>query len=446
MARLFGTDGVRGIANSELTCDLAYKLGQAGALVLARGTKEPNILIGRDTRISGGMLECALVAGICSTGAHAKVCGVLPTPAISYLTREMGMDAGIVISASHNPVEYNGIKFFSASGFKLPDEIEDEIEALLEAPHSLPDGAGVGDRKEALDAEQRYFEFLKGQCSYDLSGIKVALDCANGASSAIAPRLFESLGAKVFVSHNQPDGRNINNACGSTHPQAISEFTREVGADIGFAFDGDADRLIACDSRGNIRNGDYIIGICAKDLKDRGELANDTAVVTVMSNMGLEIAMKKEGIHLVKTGVGDRYVMEEMQRGGHILGGEQSGHIIFLNHSTSGDGMQTALQILQVMARTQKSIEELSAPIEILPQVLVCAKVSPQKKHCFMDDAEINEAMAKLQREYEGKGRLLVRPSGTEHLIRVMIEGTDEEKMQAQAEELAALMEARLGE
>ena len=446
MARLFGTDGVRGIANSELSCELAYKLGQAGALVLAQGAREPNILIGRDTRISGGMLECALVAGICSTGAHARVCGVLPTPAISYLTRELRMDAGVVISASHNPVEYNGIKFFSSTGFKLPDEIEDQIEALLQAPHSLPDGAGVGDRRDAADAKQRYFAFLKGQCRQDLSGIRVALDCANGASSEIAPQLFESLGARVFVSHNQPDGHNINDACGSTHPEAISAFTKEVGADIGFAFDGDADRLIACDGKGNILNGDYIIGICAKDLKDRGELANDTAVVTVMSNMGLEIAMKKEGIRLVKTAVGDRYVMEEMQRLGHILGGEQSGHIIFLNHSTSGDGMQTALQVLQVMARTQRSIEELAAPIEILPQVLVCAKVSPQKKHCYMEDPVIKGAMEKLQQEYEGKGRLLVRPSGTEHLIRVMIEGTDEKRMQAQAQELAELMETRLAE
>lgn len=446
MARLFGTDGVRGIANRELTAEMAYKLGQAGATVLANHTRKPTILIGRDPRISSDMLEGALMAGICSVGAHAATVGVIPTPGIAYLVRELGMDAGVVISASHNSVEYNGIKFFDKDGFKLPDHIEDEIEKEInkDRRNILPIGKNVGGRKILDSRTRRYMNFLVSQSVGDLSQMHIAIDCANGASSSYAPQIFEELGARVTAVYNHPDGWNINDNCGSTHPDKIREVVLQSGADIGLAFDGDADRFIACDSEGKIIDGDVLMGIIAADMKRKGKLAKDTLVVTVMSNMGLEIAMKEEGIQLVKTAVGDRYVVEEMVKNGYNFGGEQSGHILFGDYTTTGDGILTAIKLINIMLNTQKSLAELAAFIKILPQCLVNANIDGEGKKNYMENKKIAAEIKKLEEHYEGKGRLLIRPSGTEPLVRIMIEGTDQMQMEEHATSLAKLMEAEL--
>lgn len=444
MSRLFGTDGVRGIANKDLSCELAFKLGQSGAYVLAKKTGNPRIVIGKDTRVSGDMLEAALCAGICSTGATAVLAGVIPTPGIAFLTNQFNFDAGVVISASHNPVEYNGIKFFDRNGYKLPDEIEDEIEAQLDNIRDLPTGTNIGKVINRPDLVGEYEEFLLKQCDKSLKGLKIALDCANGASSKIAPELFRKLGAEVMEFHNAPDGFNINEGCGSTHIESISEIVKSCGADIGLSFDGDADRLIACDETGEIVDGDVILGICAADMKKRGVLKQNTLVVTVMSNVGLELSMKKEGISLLKTAVGDRYVLEAMQKHGCNIGGEQSGHIIFGDLSTTGDGMQTAVQLINVMVRSGKKLSELKKLIEILPQVLVNAKVKKERRNSYLEDEVIAGKIKELEQAYNGNGRLLIRPSGTEPLIRVMIEGYDQQKLENDAKQLAALIESRL--
>lgn len=449
MGRLFGTDGVRGVANSELSAELAYKLGQAGAYVLTAETKHtPKILVGMDTRISGDMLESALIAGICSVGAEAICLGIIPTPAVAYLTRLYKADAGVVISASHNPYEFNGIKFFNGNGYKLPDSIEDRIEAILldnaeEIP--MPTGKAVGVKKVMESAVEDYVAYLKSTIDCDLSGIKVAIDCANGASYESAPVALFELEAEVSVINNEPDGININDNCGSTHMGELQEFVKENGAHIGLAFDGDADRVLAVDELGNIVDGDQIMAIIGLDLKAQGKLAQNAIVATVMSNLGFDIMAKREGLSLVKTKVGDRYVLEEMLEKGYILGGEQSGHVIFLEHNTTGDGLLTALQLLQVIKRSGKKLSELASIVQVLPQVLKNAKVSNEKKHKYLNDEVIAKMCKDLEEEFHGEGRVLIRPSGTEPLVRVMIEGKNQEYITARAAELAKVIEERLG-
>jgi phosphoglucosamine mutase len=446
MGRLFGTDGVRGIANTELTAELAYKLGRAGAYVLTEGAHKPTIVVGTDTRISGDMLESALIAGICSVGAHAICVGVVPTPAVAYLTRYYGADAGVVISASHNPVEYNGIKFFNKDGYKLPDEVEDRIEEViknnLEGVPS-PTGSDLGVREFKKEGIHDYINFLKSIVDVDFTGMKIAMDCAEGASYYAAPEVFRELGAEVHVIHNNPDGKNINKNCGSTHMEDIKKFTVEKGCHVGFAFDGDADRCLAVDENGNVINGDFIMAILAKYLKDAGKLDKDTLVVTVMSNMGLDIACKREGIKTVKTKVGDRYVLEEMLKEGYKLGGEQSGHIIFLDHNTTGDGLITALSIASVLKKSGKKMSELASIMKELPQVLVNARVANDKKDAYTKDEKILQAIERIEKALEGKGRVLIRPSGTEPLVRVMLEGENQKEIDEMAHSLARLIEEK---
>ncbi|MDN5331097.1 MAG: phosphoglucosamine mutase [Tepidanaerobacteraceae bacterium] len=442
--RLFGTDGVRGIANKELTPLLAYRLGRAGAHVLSENHRRPTIVVGRDTRISGDMLEAALIAGICSTGANVLKVGIVPTPAVAYLTRYFGADAGVVISASHNPVEYNGIKFFNSEGFKLPDAMEDEIEALLEDCDDRiksPTGPEVG-KVFSEDGIRPYAEFIKSIANRDFTGIKIALDCANGAAYKIAPLVFRELGAEVFVINDCPDGCNINVNCGSTNPEVISLFMREVRADIGLSFDGDADRLIACDEKGEIIDGDHIMAICADYMKSRRILKNGTVVATVMSNMGFEVALKNRGIKTVRTKVGDRYVLEEMLKGGYNLGGEQSGHIIFLDHNTTGDGVLTAVKLLSVMVESEKSLSELRNIMKVYPQVLVNVKV--KDKSGYIENRKIKKAIEEAEALLGENGRVVVRPSGTEPLIRVMVEGEDEKVINELAHKLAGVIREEL--
>ncbi len=447
MARLFGTDGVRGIANQDLTCDLAFRLGQAGAYVLGSNVHRPTILVGRDTRISGEMLESALVAGICSLGARAVLLDVLPTPGIAYLTRYYGADAGVVISASHNTVEYNGIKFFDRNGCKLPDEIEDRIEKIIregDPAMELPIGVKVGRKVRQVNAQRRYIDFVKETTSERFNGLHIVVDCAQGASSHVAPMALQELGASVSAYYHEPDGTNINENCGSTHPERLCELVRELGADVGLAFDGDADRLMAVDERGQLINGDQIMCICALHLKEQGRLRNNTLVTTVMSNMGLDIALKKNGIQNVKTKVGDRYVLEKMMADGYSLGGEQSGHVIFLDHNSTGDGLITAIQLLTVMVKSKQSLSHLAKVMQILPQSQYAAQVSDQKKYDFDKDPEIIKSIENLTAKYEGRGRVLVRASGTEPLVRVMIEGENQLEMDKDVYDLSRLIEKKL--
>lgn len=450
MARMFGTDGVRGIANQDLTCELAFKLGQAAAYVLASNVHRPTILVGRDTRISGEMLESALVAGICSMGAKAVLVDVLPTPAIAYLTRYYQADAGAVISASHNTVEYNGIKFFDSRGYKLPDAIEDEIEEIvkngLPVDKKLPVGAKVGRPVRQRNAKRRYIDFAKETIGVRLDGLHIVVDCAQGASFDVAPTVLSELGATVSAYYHEPDGTNINENCGSTHPERLCELVRELGADIGLAFDGDADRLMAVDERGRVVNGDQVMCICANHLKQQGRLRNNTLVTTIMSNMGLDIALKKLGIQNEKTKVGDRYVLENMLANNYSLGGEQSGHVIFLDYNTTGDGLVTALQLLAVMVESKQSLSRLSSIMQVLPQSLYGAHVSDAVKYNFDKDEVIVAAIAAMEKKYEGRGRLLVRASGTEPLVRVMIEGPDQHEMDQDVYELAMLIEQQLND
>lgn len=448
MGRLFGTDGVRGVANVELTAELAFKLGQCGAYVLTKAADHtPTILIGKDTRISGDMLEAALTAGMCSVGVKVVSLGVLPTPAVAYLTRYYKADAGVVISASHNPYEYNGIKFFNGDGYKLSDSVEDEIEAYIKDEKmmdQLPDNDGIGTVTANNHSIEDYVKFAVSTIDCDLKGMKIAIDCANGASYQTAFKALNSLGAHVEAIHNTPDGININNQCGSTHMESLQSYVKAIGADIGLAFDGDADRMLAVDENGNIVDGDVIMAICAKYMLENGTLEKNTLVATVMSNLGLFIAGEKLGINIPKTKVGDRYVLEEMLDKGYCIGGEQSGHVIFLKHNTTGDGLVSGLQLLAVLKKTGQKLSEAAKIVEILPQVLVNAKVKNENKNSYMEIPEIAEACKKLEDEFAGEGRVLIRPSGTEPLVRVMIEGKDEAVLQEKAEELAKLIEAEL--
>ncbi|WP_434578475.1 phosphoglucosamine mutase [Thermoanaerobacterium thermosaccharolyticum] len=446
MARLFGTDGVRGVANKDLTPQLAFELGRAGAYVLTECSRRPKILIGRDSRVSGDMLQSALTAGLTSVGAEVIDAGIIPTPAVAYLTRLYKLDAGVVISASHNPVEYNGIKFFNKDGYKLPDEVEDKIEKIINENSDLPTPTGldVGNVIESKSAQRDYIEFLKSTINCDLKGLKIVLDCAYGASSTIAPILFHELGADVILYGSHPNGEKINVKCGSTNPKVLQEIVAGTGADVGFAFDGDADRLIAVDEKGNVVDGDHIMAMCGIHLKSKGKLNKNTVVVTVMSNIGLDIALKQNGIDVVKTKVGDRYVLEEMVRNGYSIGGEQSGHIIFLDHNTTGDGEITALKVAELLVSSGKKLSELSGVMVSYPQVLINAKVKNELKHKYMDDKDIAREINKLEKEMQGEGRVLIRPSGTEPLVRVMVEGKDQEKIESMAKELASLIEKKL--
>lgn len=444
MGRLFGTDGVRGVANKGLTPNLAFHLGQAGAYVLSKEHPHPRIIIGKDTRISGDMLEAALIAGICSVGADVLRVGVLPTPGIAFLTRTLDVSAGVVISASHNPVQDNGIKFFSSTGYKLADVIEDEIEGILlseEKPWEVPIGGEVGRVIEIHDAERRYMDFLKNTVGR-LDGLKVVLDTANGAAAHVGPKLLEELGVEVIPICNQPDGVNINAACGSTHPETLQKAVLEHKADLGLANDGDADRLIAVDENGRVVDGDFIMVICALALKAKGKLAENALVVTVMSNLGLHIALKNAGIKIFETQVGDRYVMEELLRTGAKLGGEQSGHIIFLEHNTTGDGLLTALQLLSVIKEQGKSLSALTGQMHRLPQVLINARV--QNKEKSMNHPEVIKKVEEVKQILGDNGRILVRPSGTEPLVRVMVEGQDQNQLKILAQSVIDVINQNL--
>ena len=444
MARMFGTDGVRGIAGSELTIELAMKLGQAGAYVLTKEqSHQPTIIVGCDTRISGGMLASALMAGICSVGANAIYVGVAPTPAIAYLTRKHKVDAGVVISASHNPMEFNGIKFFNGDGYKLSDNLEDEIEALIRNDMEdvdFPIGPGIGKVEYRLDIVDEYIRYQEKTVPVDLSKLKIVVDCAEGASSYTSVQTLKDLGADLIAIHTSPDGTNINANCGSTHMDELRARVVSEKADVGIAFDGDADRMLAVDENGNLIDGDIVMAICGNYLKKKGKLAKDTIVVTVMSNLGFSIMGKKEGIHVEKTKVGDRYVLENMLENGYNLGGEQSGHVIFLDDNTTGDGLLTALHLLQVMVDTGKKLSELSTVMEVLPQALVNAKVPNHKKESYMEYSEIADAIKELEDKFAGEGRVLIRPSGTEPLVRVMIEGKDQAVIDEEARKLADLI------
>ena len=444
MGRLFGTDGVRGVAGSELTIELATKLGQAGAYVLTKEqAHKPTIIVGCDTRISGGMLASALMSGICSVGANAIFAGVMPTPAIAYLTRKHKVDAGVVISASHNPMEFNGIKFFNGDGYKLSDALEDEIEALIANDMkdiTLPTGSEIGKIEYRFDLIREYIDFMKKTVPVDLTGMKIVIDCAEGASYKTSVETLRELGAELVAIHTNPDGTNINSNCGSTHMEELQARVVYEKAAVGLAFDGDADRMLAVNENGKMVDGDEIMAICANYMKEKGTLKKDTVVVTVMSNLGFTLMGQERNLHIEKTKVGDRYVLENMLANGYNLGGEQSGHVIFLDDNTTGDGLLSALHLLQVMVDTGKPLSELAQVMEVLPQALVNAKVPNHKKESFMEYPEIAGAIAELEEKFAGEGRVLIRPSGTEPLVRVMIEGKNQTQIEEEAKKLAELI------
>ncbi len=447
MARLFGTDGVRGVAGTELTAELCFKIGRAAATVLTEGNMRPRILIGRDTRISGDMIEAALTAGFTAIGADVIQVGVIPTPALAYLTREYKATASAMISASHNPMEYNGIKLFNANGYKLSDELEDKIEAIARGTLHIPDlpsGEGIGTVQRIDTAIEDYVSYTLTTVDTRLDGIKAAVDCGNGASSVTAPSALRKLGVDCTVIHNDPDGTNINRDCGSTHIEEVAKLVKEINADIGIAFDGDADRLIAVDENGETVDGDKIVAICGNYLKEKGKLSKDTVVATIMSNLGLFKMGEEKGIKIKKTKVGDRYVLEKMLKDGYNLGGEHSGHVIFLEHNTTGDGLITALQLLSVMKHTGKKLSELAKIMKVLPQVTVNVEVDNVKKYEYVNDIEIMDIIHKTEKFFEDNGRVLVRPSGTEPLIRIMIESEDLSVMHQKAEAIAEVMKRNL--
>ncbi|MBM7573287.1 phosphoglucosamine mutase [Aquibacillus albus] len=446
MGKYFGTDGVRGIANKELTPELAFKLGRFGGFVLTRETSKPKVLIGRDTRISGNMLENALAAGLLSIGAEVMRLGVISTPGVAFLTKAMSAEAGVMISASHNPVEDNGIKFFGPDGFKLNDQQEKEIEELIDQNEDTlprPVGGDIGQINDYFEGGQKYIQYLKQSIDLDFEGLHIALDCANGSTSSLAPHLFADLEADISTIGSSPDGLNINDGVGSTHPETLQAFVLEKEADVGLAFDGDGDRLIAIDEKGKIVDGDQIMYICAKYLNDKGLLRHSTVVSTVMSNIGFYKALEAEGMKSDKTAVGDRYVMEEMRRGGYSLGGEQSGHIIFLDYNTTGDGMLTALQLVNVMKETGKPLSELAGQMEKFPQVLKNIKVID--KHEALVNSRIQAVIEKVEKEMGDDGRVLVRPSGTEPLVRVMVEAPTEEDCHRYVDEVVQVIDTLLG-
>ncbi|MGM0830989.1 MAG: phosphoglucosamine mutase [Bacillota bacterium] len=446
MGKYFGTDGVRGVANTELTPELAFKLGRFGGYVLTKDATRPKILIGRDTRISGHMLEGALVAGLLSIGAEVMRLGVISTPGVAYLTRALGAQAGVMISASHNPVGDNGIKFFGPDGFKLSDDQENEIEDLLDQTVDQlprPIGADLGQVSDYFEGGQKYLQYLKQSVDEDFDGLHIALDCAHGATSALATHLFADLDADISTMGASPNGLNINEGVGSTHPEALAEMVKEKGADLGLAFDGDGDRIIAIDEHGQIVDGDQIMYICSKYLKSQGQLKQSTVVSTVMSNLGFHKGLEENGIQSIQTAVGDRYVVEEMKKHGYTLGGEQSGHIIFLDYNTTGDGLLTGIQLVNIMKMTGKSLSELAGEMQKFPQKLVNVRVTD--KHHVTDNEIVKKVIQKVEEEMNGNGRILVRPSGTEPLVRVMAEAPTEELCDRYVNEIVQVVDEEMG-
>ncbi|MDV6377421.1 phosphoglucosamine mutase [Sporosarcina sp. GW1-11] len=447
MTKYFGTDGVRGVANTELTPELAFKLGRIGGYLFTREVEgKAEVLVGRDTRISGSMLENSLIAGLLSVGVEVMTLGVISTPGVSYLTRVMNAQAGVMISASHNPVEDNGIKFFGSDGFKLTDAQEAEFEALLQAEEDTlprPVGSEVGTITEYLEGGQRYIQYLKQIVDEDFEGIHVALDCAHGATSVLATHVFADLDADLTTMGTSPNGLNINDQVGSTHPETLAALVVEKNADIGLAFDGDGDRLIAVDEKGNIIDGDQIMYIVARYLHSKGRLKADTVVSTVMSNLGFYKALEEVGIKSVQTAVGDRYVVEEMRRSHYNLGGEQSGHIILLDYNTTGDGLLTALQLVNIMQQTGKKLSELASDMTIYPQELINIRVAD--KHAVMENLRIVGVIKEVEQEMSGQGRVLVRPSGTEPLVRVMVEAASKEQCANYAERISQVVKEEMG-
>lgn len=441
MARLFGTDGVRGLANKELTAGLALQLGEAAARVLAKNNlgHRPKAIIGQDTRQSSGLLGQAVAAGLASAGVDVEHVGEIPTPGVAYLTAEEDYDLGVVISASHNPFHDNGIKFISGDGFKLPDALEDEIQNILGEEWERPTGAEVGFIGETSTVSDRFYIDHLIRCGHDLHGLRIALDCANGAASDVAPRVFQKLGADVVVINAAPDGRNINDKAGSTHPEQLQALTVATGADFGFAFDGDADRCLAVDHEGNLINGDQIMGMLAVSMKNDGRLKRNTLVLTVMSNLGLHLAMREKGIKTISTKVGDRYVLEEMLAHGYNIGGEQSGHVINLDHATTGDGTLTAVLVASAVAREKKSLAEMVSFVKMLPQTLINVKGVDKNR---VED--LAHEVADLENKLGETGRVLLRASGTEPLIRVMVEAGTQEEADECAHELAHIVRTKL--
>lgn len=448
MGRLFGTDGARGVANSELTAELAMNIGRAAAMVLISDEVEhPTILIGKDTRLSGDMLEGALIAGLCSVGANVELLGVVPTPAVAYLVGKYNADAGIMISASHNPFEFNGIKIFSSDGCKLPDDLENRIEEIVldnVVPYALAKAENIGKVTRMETAVEDYVDHVAKSIGCDLDGMEIALDCSNGSSSRTAEKLFTKLGAKVHMLFDNPDGININKDCGSTHINRLQNYVREHKLCCGLAFDGDADRCLAVDENGNLVDGDYLIAICAKDMKDRGVLKKNAVVGTVMTNMGFNKFCEANGMTFVSTKVGDRYVLEAMLREGYNIGGEQSGHIIFLDYATTGDGELSGAMILSIMKRTGEKLSTLAKVMERMPQVLINVNVSAEGKLAFYTDKEVKAEIKRVTEILGDRGRILVRVSGTEPLVRVMLEGENLEEIQSLAEESAQVVRERL--
>ena len=453
MRKYFGTDGIRRIANIELSPELVYKVAKAGAYVLSKHTDHaPTILIGRDTRISGTLIESAMVAGFLSYGANVKLLGVIPTPAVAYLTRKLNADASVVISASHNTYEFNGIKYFSNKGMKIPDTLEEEIEEVMESG-KLEELTAVNDKigvsEYCLDLIDEYVYFFRKNFDDDMEKLVsddfiVGLDTANGATYKVAEKVFKSLGIKYKIINNNPDGININQNCGSTHLEGLKKFVVENNLSMGVAYDGDGDRCLAVDENGNEIDGDKIMAIISSSLRKKGKLAKDTIVATVMSNLGLNKYARDNGLELLQTKVGDRYVLEEMLKDGFNLGGEQSGHVILLDYNPTGDGILTSLMLIKSILEENKKASQMAQMVKLYPQVLVNAKVNSEKKYGFKDDKEIKNAIEKLEKEFAGNGRVLIRPSGTEPLIRVMLEGEDKAYLKDKAENLAQLIEKKL--
>ncbi len=453
MRKYFGTDGIRRIANTELSPNLVYRVAKAGAYALAKHTDHtPTILIGRDTRISGTLIESAMTAGFLSYGANVKSLGVIPTPAVAYLTKKLKADAGVVISASHNTYEFNGVKYFSNKGMKIPDDLEEEIEEMMDS-EKLNDFTAVNDkigtsevRQDLLDEYVYFFRkhFEEDFEDFDKDNFVVAIDTANGATSVVAEKVFAALGIKHYVMNNTPNGININENCGSTHLDMLKKYVVENNCNIGIAYDGDGDRCLAVDENGNEIDGDKLLAIISNYMKEKGTLKKNTVVATVMSNLGLKKYVEGNGLNIVQTKVGDRYVLEEMLKNGYNLGGEQSGHIIFLDYNPTGDGILTSLMLIRVMLEKQKSASELCKIIKTYPQVLVNAKVSHDKKELYKTEEEIQKEIQELEEEFSGNGRVLIRPSGTEPLIRVMIEGENQQYIKQKAETLAKLIENKL--
>ncbi len=453
MRKYFGTDGIRRIANTELTPELVYKVAKAGACVLSKHSDHtPVILIGRDTRISGTLIESAMVSGFLSYGANVKLLGVIPTPAVAYLTRKLNADASVVISASHNTYEFNGIKYFSNKGMKIPDKLEEEIEEVMESG-KLDELKAVGDKvgiaEYCLDLIDEYVYFFRKNfdddiAKYNRDDFVVALDTANGATSFVAEKIFKVLGIKYKIINNNPDGININNKCGSTHLDGLKKYVVDNGLSLGVAYDGDGDRCLAVDEKGNEIDGDKLLAIISQNLRKRGKLNKDTIVATVMSNLGLKKYARDNGLELLQTKVGDRYVLEEMLKDGFNLGGEQSGHVILLDYNPTGDGILTSLMLIKSILEEGKKASELSSIVKLYPQVLINAKVNADKKYDYDKDKEIKESIDRLEKEFAGNGRVLIRASGTEPLVRVMIEGEDQEYITKKAQEIADLIEKKL--